>query len=273
MKMLFIFAVSTALAVFGYANSVPTGGVKRVRMKDGKVIATKVDRELIKKAMYIKTGGKVARPGTYQGRLVYVNCQKSAPVEWLQSNAAAFAKSAKIKVNVETGDFSWPSPRVVGNASLFIVDDAKLPSVIVAPENRWGMVNLAPLKSGDGQKEAYFAARVQKELSRSAAILCGSHDSNYPNPLTACMTDPSQLDKVVECALPVDVLTRISKYVVGYGIIPAKEVTYEKAVKEGWAPQPTNDVQKAIWDNIHSIPDKPMKIKFDPAVQKGKVTK
>lgn len=273
MNMLLTVAAATLVAGVASADMVATGGVSRVRMKDGKAIATKVDRELIKKAMYIKTGGKVARPGTYQGRLVYVNCQKSAPAEWLQSNACAFAKSAKIKVEVVSGEFSWPSPRIVGNASLFVVDDAKLPSILVAPENKWGLVNLAPLKIGEGQKESFFCARVQKELSRAVAILAGSHDSNYPNPLVACMTDPAQLDKVVDCSLPVDVLTRIGKYVVGYGIIPAKETTYEKAVKEGWALAPTNDVQKAIWEKVHSIPDKPMKITFDPSTQKGKVTK
>ena len=32
------------------------------------------------------------------------------------------------------------------------------------------------------------------------------------------------------------------------GIKPARMTTYRKAVEEGWAPAPTNDFQKAIWE-------------------------
>ena len=38
--------------------------------------------------------------------------------------------------------------------------------------------------------------------------------------------------------------------------------------QEGWAPPPTNEYQRAIWNDVHKIPEKPMKIDFDPA--KGK---
>jgi hypothetical protein len=34
------------------------------------------------------------------------------------------------------------------------------------------------------------------------------------------------------------------------GIKPARMTTYRKACEEGWAPMPTNSVQKAIWDEV-----------------------
>ena len=43
-----------------------------------------------------------------------------------------------------------------------------------------------------------------------------------------------------------------------------KASTYRKACQEGWALAPTNDVQKAIWKEVHSIPDKPMTIEYKP---------
>ena len=49
-----------------------------------------------------------------------------------------------------------------------------------------------------------------------------------------------------------------------YGLMPWKQTTYKKACQEGWAPAPTNEYQKAIWDKIHSVPANPMKIEFDP---------
>ena len=39
-------------------------------------------------------------------------------------------------------------------------------------------------------------------------------------------------------------------------------------VEEGWSPSPTNDVQRAIWEKVHAIPDKPLTIEFDPKIDK-----
>jgi hypothetical protein len=52
------------------------------------------------------------------------------------------------------------------------------------------------------------------------------------------------------------------------GMASERKVPYVKACKEGWAPAPTNEFQKAIWDKVHSTPKNPMKIEFDP--KKGK---
>lgn len=50
----------------------------------------------------------------------------------------------------------------------------------------------------------------------------------------------------------------------GYGMTPLTIASYRTACRYGWAPAPTNDVQKAIWNEIHQIPDKPITIKYDP---------
>jgi hypothetical protein len=42
------------------------------------------------------------------------------------------------------------------------------------------------------------------------------------------------------------------------GIPQLERTTYRLAVKEGWAPAPTNDIQRAVWD----------KVKADMAVEK-----
>ena len=42
----------------------------------------------------------------------------------------------------------------------------------------------------------------------------------------------------------------------------------ESACREGWASAPTNDVQKAIWDKVRAIPDKPLTIEYDPKKDK-----
>ena len=214
------------------------------------------------------TGGRLIVPGSLKGKFVYVNAQKRAPVKWLQDNADVFHKNSKFTIEVAEGEFSFPNPKIQGEATLFVVDDENLPPLLSAPESRWVVVNVAPLAKGRGEKPQFFAARVQKELTRGFCLLAGAQNSGYPDALVGCITDAEQLDKFADCRLPVDVLARFAPYAKGYGITPAIESTYRKACKEGWAPQPTNDYQKAIWDSFHELPSKPIKIDFDP--EKGK---
>ncbi len=53
-----------------------------------------------------------------------------------------------------------------------------------------------------------------------------------------------------------------------FGIEPLKVASYMRACQEGWAPAPTNDIQKAIWNEVYKIPDKPITINFDPKKDK-----
>ena len=145
--------------------------------------------------------------------------------------------------------------------TLFVIDDPTMPNVLVAPENRWAAVNVAPLKS---DKEPFFRARVLKELTRGFAMLCGASDSQFPGALTSAITKVEDLDHHADYRLPVDLFARFKKYMKPFGVTPGNIETYETACCQGWAPAPTNDVQKAIWDKVHEPPKTPMKIEFDP---------
>ena len=212
-------------------------------------------------AVYKQTGGRIARPETFKGKLVCINCQNHIGESIISDVISSFGGQVKIPIETVSGTFAWPNPKVVGNASLFIVDDISLPSIVSAPENRWAMVNIAPLRKGRGVEQTYLNARVKKEVTRGLALLTGAQNSMYPDTLMGCITDVDCLDNYSDVRLPVDVAKRLATFVKGYGIIPAVEVTYKKACEEGWAPAPTNDVQKAIWDKIHEMPTEPIKIK------------
>lgn len=220
----------------------------------------RLTREQFEAKRYRNTGGYLVKPGSQQGKIVYVNAQKAVPVDWIKANASELERKTKIVTAVEDGGFAFPPAKIYGNASVFIVDDEKLPGLLSAPEDRWVMVNVAQLKKGEGAKEAFFRARVGKELTRGFAILAGSQSSNYPGSLVGCITKAEQLDTFVDNMLPVDVFARFTEYVAGYGIIPRIDVPYRSACYEGWAPQPTNDIQKAFWDQAHAMPSKPLKL-------------
>lgn len=211
----------------------------------------------IQERMMRRSGGFVARPGTRQGEIAYVNCQSAAKKEWLDESIEYFTKEAKFNITLKEGSFDLKNPTIQGNVSLFIVDDPALPSLLVAPENRWTVVNVAPLKH---EKEAFFHARVVKELARGFAMLCGAASSNYPQSLTSGITKASDLDSHIDARLPVDVIARFAPNLKPFGVTPMILATYRKACTEGWASQPTNEFQKAIWDEVHQLPTEPIKI-------------
>jgi hypothetical protein len=211
---------------------------------------------------YVRSeGGLVLEPNTQKGEIAYVDCQSSAKGEWIAESAEYFRRESKFKVTVGRGSFDLRSPRLAGDMTLFVVDDPSMPSVLVAPESRWAVVNVAPLKS---DKEPFFRARVLKELSRGFAMLCGASDSQFPGALTSAITKTADLDRHTDHRLPVDLFSRFRRYMRAFGVTPGNIETYETACCQGWAPPPTNDLQKAIWDRVHAIPRNPMKIEFDP---------
>ncbi len=209
-----------------------------------------------------KVGGLVARPGTHKGEICFVNAQSRAPKAWIEEVAAYFREESQFKITCKTGAFDFASPKIEGNVTLYVIDDEKMPALLVAPTDRWAFVNIA--KIAMEKRPAFFEARTKKHLSRGFAYLCGAANSQFPMALTRGMTSDAELDQNMDYRLPVDLFQRFRTYLAPLGVTPEVRVIYRKACYEGWAPAPTNEVQKAIWDKVHALPAKPIKIKYDP---------
>lgn len=240
--------------------------ISAVVLADGQTNATnrarrKLNREQMMERWNIRTGGEILVPNSQKGKIVFVNAQDTADESLIAEVADTFVKSHRLKIEVEKGEFSLPNPVVKGNASLFIVNDSGLPTILHAPEDRWTMVNVARLGGGNGSKRQFYVERVKKEVTRGFCLLAGTQTSNYPESLLTSVTTPGELDRFVGCRLQVDIQERFAPYLKGFGITPARFSTYLEACQEGWAPAPTNDVQKAIWDKVHALPTAPIKIK------------
>jgi len=206
-------------------------------------------------------GGFVKDIRSQKGKVAIVDCQTAANIKWLEAAAAEFSERAMISVTVERGTFDFCKPELKGEVTVFVVDDQKLPMSLIAPEARWSVMNVAPLKT---EKQAFFETRAMKALIRAIVPLLGGSDSQYPMCMMSNILKPEDYDKLPDALLQVDIMDRFTKNYPGLGIVPWKTCTYLQACKQGWAPAPTNDVQKAIWDKVHAIPAKPMKIEFDP---------
>ena len=228
----------------------------------------KLNREQMLERWKTRTGGEIKVPNSQRGKIVFVNAQTEADESLISEVASTFVQSHKLRIDVERGDFSLPKPMLKGSASLFVVNDPSLPTILHAPEDKWTMVNIARLREGNGRKPQFYSERVKKELTRGFCLLAGAQTSNYPDSLLTSITSPEELDRFLGCRLQMDIQERFVPYLKGIGITPAKSTTYLEACREGWAPQPTNDYQKAIWEKVHQIPDKPITIEFDPKKDK-----
>ena len=259
------------LAVAAFATSIFAEQVEKRR-------ATSEEREARKAKFHEiqmrKNGGIVIKPGSQQGNVLIANVQKRVTGAVFEMVAKQISKELRIGVKVETAVLDVTAETAANAAAsmnaqltIFVVDQpGNATTLLIAPEGRWGIVNVAPLAAGTTGDA--LTGRVHKEVSRAFAMLAGAATSQYQGSIMSPILRPSDLDGKAELRLPYDVQSRLWAALPSFGITPYVQANYRKACQEGWAPAPTNDFQKAIWNEVHKLPEKPIKIEFDPA--KGK---
>ena len=216
-----------------------------------------------KAAVMARVGGLLPRLGTPSGRIAVVNAQRVVGVDEFK---AAYAKNmGRVRgvdywteaegVGVETA--AAEKRRLNAQFAIFIVDSKTLPMSLVALEESWAIMNVCPLAGVDVKLVAH---RARNEFARVLGILCGGASSQFPSAIMNDVSKPSDLNGCTD-ELPVDVTAKMPRYLESRGVKGERITSYKKACEEGWAPAPTNDVQKAIWDKVHEMPSSPIKIK------------
>lgn len=134
------------------------------------------------------------------------------------------------------------------------------PALLVAPESGWAVVNVAALD--DGCDKEKLARRTRIELLRAFGYVAGGtflvRDSIV---MQGDIITPKDLDRIPQEDYGIDAISAFERNLPLRGVTPWFETTYKKACQEGWAPAPTNEFQKAIWDKVHALPTNPIKIK------------
>ncbi len=144
-----------------------------------------------------------------------------------------------------------------------IVDGiADLPALSVYPEERIGLVNADKLKGGDDPSQPEM--RVSKEVWRAIGFVGGLGFSPAENDIMQPIYTIQELDANRYPFIQPMNMARMQTMWKRFGVKKERRIPYRVAVQEGWAAQPTNDYQKAVWKEVHTVPDKPMKIEFDP---------
>ena len=216
-------------------------------------------------------GGMVAKQGSKQGRVVFVNEQQQVPSKDLESVAETIRLRDRINVEFIAGAGEKTTPMNAASKKAAIGADVVIfltecdqceTMMLAAPEGAWSMVNALSVCKGAGNDDIK-KSRMVKMTERGFYCAAGAMNSQYPNSLMSAVSKPTDLDKL-STEPPVDVITRTLESLSSIGVTQQIYSTYKKACEEGWAPPPTNDVQRAIWDKVHAIPANPMKIEFDP---------
>jgi hypothetical protein len=130
-----------------------------------------------------------------------------------------------------------------------VVDAIGQPGLLVAPEERWAVVNVAALTTDKAPADV-LGRRLQRELWRATCYVMGSANSTFPHCAMKPVFRPSDLDSLALMACP-EAYMRMQSTWEKAGMHPVRMAPYRRAVEEGWAPQPTNDIQRTVWDEVH----------------------
>ncbi len=187
----------------------------------------------------------------YSGKFLYfMDSQGRIPasaVEWVAGQVrVALSLPTRVERNAMGAQGALP-PDAGGMISVVDIDGE--PSLLVAPDNGWARVNVAAL-AADGVSAEVLEARVKKELWRAFVILFGGGNSFNDFDVMRPIRSPKDLDAckaLVSSPEPFNAMLNGAK---AAGITPVRRTTYLNAVRLGWAPAPTNQFQKAIWDRV-----------------------
>ena len=205
-----------------------------------------------------KFGGFVVAP--YDGRYCYVmNAQDRVSADVFEWAKHQFMLTLSLPVCVEkcevagTDNFTpirtaWSGDRKTG-AVLSVIDLPGWTSLLVAPEDGWVQVNVAALAKDNPSPEV-LEARVKKELWRAFVLLFGGGNAHLAGDLMRPVNSLADLDAFPHLAPGPEPFNAVLAGARARGITIIRRTTYKAACEEGWAPAPTNEFQKAIFEQV-----------------------
>lgn len=216
-------------------------------------------------------GDKIVKPGVGKGKIVFVNAQDVLPAADLAAWVKDVSYQHMLTMEAVKGEAVTPATAAAAaaktgaNATVFLLSDDTLPLSLVAYEEGWAIANVGRVAAG--VPKAIGAARAKKLVLRTMGNLCGAGESMFGVPFMWPAKTPADFDLLVmQPIIPPPFIAAIGTHMKRAGMEPIEVATYQAACQQGWAPAPTNDIEKAIWDKVHVIPAKPLTIEH----KKGK---
>jgi len=261
MKFATLMISAACAALCSAADVTSTNAVRKLTPQE---IAQKIRKGTLK-----LTGGRVRKPESAKGQLVVLNAQKTVDPAALERAFVFWDRAIKIQtalVPTEKVDVSSIKGQIAATGNklgVALVDCDGLPGLLTAVEEGWAIVNVRALAK-DAPSAEVLAKRTRLEMMRGFALVGGCACMARGAIVMRDVRSLAELDSFKSEDYGLEVMAQLNTELPSLGITPWYETTYKKACQEGWAAQPTNDYQKAIWEKIHALPSSPMKIEFDP---------
>jgi hypothetical protein len=205
--------------------------------------------------MLARTGGLVQQPVAGPSLLIIDTQKRIAPALFVDT-ANKIRKLLSLSISAQSHPSSEPvtvALKALADtntaAVIVIADIAGYPSLLIAPESRWAMINVAAL-GGPGVPADTLSDRVQKETWRAFGYLMGAAHSMGEHCLMKSVLAPEDLDALAIKSLSPEPFIKIMEQSQRLSMQPLRMTTYRKAAEGGWAPAPTNDIQRAIWNEL-----------------------
>lgn len=210
-----------------------------------------------RESLIAKMGGLVAIPDKEPG-VVFLNCQKTIPDSTFQNaqntvrdefHISCFLRSGTCKNISEV--IALAKDKTKAGAVIAIVDDDSTPKMLVAPEDRAAIVNVRQLMT-DKPTQDKLNRRAWLMAYRAFCVAMGAAWTTSDVGLMRRIDTLEELDKVwgqataPEAHFPICAMSKALK------LSPGGFTPYRDACLDGWAPPPTNAVQKAIWEGVKS---------------------
>lgn len=219
-----------------------------------------------KAEFYSKTGGLVRKPGSEKGKIAIVNTQDRVADAEFEKVAKLLTDSLHLVFSVSHAPAATPRTAAAavkaagGDVGVVIAALSKDdPALMVFPDQRCALVNVAAFS------DEFCAAAARKNVVRGFAAACGAMSSKVNLTLMSAFDNERQLAAFPQENVPVDVSLRVKNYLRERGVTPFVMTTYKHACREGWAHQPTNEVERIIWENmkaeLNEQPSNPITIK------------
>ena len=273
MKCLFAFAVS-AIALCAMADEeyispitgkpIPKDSkytIEQIKERDGRVLK--------------KTGGFVDVES--KGVAVAVLDGRQKPGGSAIQFSDVFGSLSKTNVKVErnplvTGTNAVDAAIAFRDAqkaayAIVIVDSAELRGLTVIPEDRVAIINAAYYRDG-GSDPLKPEVRIHKEIWRALGFVAGIGYAPYTNDVMQPVFSTQELDSLVYQVMQPMNFQKMYGALSKFGVTRNRRVPYRLACIEGWAHSPTNEYEKAVWEEVKAEkdqkPSNPLKINFDP---------
>ena len=258
MKKTILVSISLLSAIYlgadtKQSNYIVDPRVKELTRQEVMALPKNLRQQYMQKLVAIKSGGLVSKEGTGKGSLKIITSIPEVDSSLMTNVLAKAHRVLKIDISIVNGEAvtietaKESLKKHNAQAGVFVVKNPSLPRLMIAPEEGWGIVNVTKCSDAENDNTTNVAARVRKEILRALALASGAGNSgNVMQPVV----DLKSLDEIMVEALPLQARNAMLSHLSKLGIEPVYETSYFKACKEGWAPVPTNDVQKAIWEQV-----------------------